>query len=60
MPLKPAGEQQEIIIDPATGDFIGERTRLAADRDGIPASTVVGSSTVTYGIAKKAGEPPIK
>ena len=53
-----AGERQEIIIDPADGTFIGERTRLTADRDGIPAGTVTGSSSLQYGIAERAGEPP--
>lgn len=50
------GEQREIVIDPATGAFIGERQRLAEDRDGIPAGTIIGSSTVRYGIVKKPWE----
>lgn len=53
-----AGEQREIVIDPATGTFIGERQRLAEDRDGIPAGTVIGSSTVRYDIVKKPWERP--
>ncbi|BAL89688.1 hypothetical protein AMIS_44680 [Actinoplanes missouriensis 431] len=51
-----AGEQREIVIDPATGTFIGERQRLAEDRDGIPAGTVIGSSAVRYDTVKKPWE----
>ncbi|GIM96156.1 CU044_5270 family protein [Paractinoplanes toevensis] len=50
-----AGERREIVIDPVTGAFIGERTRLTADRDGIPAGTVVGSSSVTYRVVRTVG-----
>ena len=53
-----AGEQREIVIDPATGTFIGERQRLVKDRDGIPAGTIIGSSTVRYDIVKKPWERP--
>lgn len=53
-----AGEQREIVIDPATGAFIGERQRLAEDRDGIPAGTIIGSSTVRYDTVKKPWERP--
>jgi hypothetical protein len=53
-----AAEQQEIVIDPATGAFIGERQRLAKDQDGIPAGTIIGSSTVRYDIVKKPWERP--
>lgn len=53
-----AGERQEIVIDPATGAFIGERQRLTEDRDGIAAGTTVGSSTVLYGIVRKPWQRP--
>jgi hypothetical protein len=51
-----AGEQQEIVIDPATGAFIGERQRLTEEQDGIPAGTTIGSSTVRYNVVKKPWE----
>ncbi|GIF20087.1 hypothetical protein BJ973_002007 [Actinoplanes tereljensis] len=50
-----AGERREIVIDPVSGAFIGERTRLTRDRDGIPAGTVVSSSSVTYRVVRTAG-----
>ena len=53
-----AGEQQEIVIDSATGAFIGERKRLTEQQDGIPAGTTIGSSTVRYNIVKKPWEHP--
>jgi hypothetical protein len=53
-----AGRQQEIVIDPSTGAFIGERARLTEDQDGIPAGTVVGSSSVVYAIVKKPWQRP--
>jgi len=55
-----AGEQQDIVIDPATGAFIGERQRLTEDRDGIPAGTTTESSTVRYNIVKKPWERPAR
>ncbi|MFB9334981.1 CU044_5270 family protein, partial [Actinoplanes octamycinicus] len=53
-----AGEQQEIVIDPATGAFIGERTRRTEATGSLPAGTVIHSSSVTYGIAKQPWSPP--
>ncbi|AGZ45124.1 CU044_5270 family protein [Actinoplanes friuliensis] len=53
-----AGQTREIIIDPRTGDFVGERTRLAQKMDRIAAGTVIESSSITYGISRKAGAPP--
>ncbi|MFG1994264.1 CU044_5270 family protein [Actinoplanes sp. NPDC048988] len=53
-----AGKQQEIVIDPVTGAFIGERKRLTEDQDGVPAGTVVGSSTVRYAIVGKPWQRP--
>ncbi|MEU4243343.1 CU044_5270 family protein [Actinoplanes sp. NPDC026619] len=50
-----AGERREIVIDPVTGAFIGERTVLTETRDGVPAGTVVASSSVTYRVVRTAG-----
>ncbi|MBG0563846.1 CU044_5270 family protein [Actinoplanes aureus] len=55
-----AGQQQEIIIDPVTGVFIGERHRFTEDMGGIPAGTVTGYTTVVYGIAAKPWQRPEK
>jgi hypothetical protein len=56
--ISAAGEQQEIIIDSATGAFIGERQRLTEDQDGIPAGTTIESSTVRYDIVNKPWQHP--
>jgi hypothetical protein len=40
-------ERQEIIIDPDTGAFIGERFILTADMDTVPAGAVSMSAAVT-------------
>jgi hypothetical protein len=53
-----AGQRQEIVIDPGTGAFIGERSRLTEDQDGLPAGTMLGWSTVRYAIVKKPWERP--
>ena len=53
-----AGEHREIIIDPATGAFIGERNRLAEDQDGLRAGTVISSSTVLYDIVQQPWARP--
>lgn len=47
------GERQEIIIDPATGAWIGERSILTRDMDSIPAGTVVGSTAVSTTVVDK-------
>lgn len=40
-------ERQEVIIDPTTGAWIGERTVATQDMDGITAGTVLQSATCT-------------
>ena len=52
------GQQLEIIIDPATGEFIGERTRWTTDTHGLPAGTVTQWSSVVYGIAASPWKRP--
>ncbi|QCB94743.1 CU044_5270 family protein [Cellulomonas shaoxiangyii] len=41
------GMRSELVIDPATGDLLGERDIATRDQDGIAAGTVIGESTVT-------------
>ena len=41
------GQRQEIVIDPATGDYVGERTLQVRALDGVPAGTVIGEVTVS-------------
>ncbi|MEU4424109.1 CU044_5270 family protein [Actinoplanes sp. NPDC024001] len=53
-----AGIQEEIVIDPVTGAFIGERDRLTEDMAGIPAGTVIGFTTVRYAIVGKPWQRP--
>ena len=53
-----AGTTQDIVIAPATGDFIGERTRTVEKMDGMPAGTVIDSTSVSYGLSPAAGAPP--
>ncbi len=41
------GTRQEIVIDTATGDLVGEREVAVTALDGIPAGTVIGQTAVT-------------
>jgi RNA polymerase sigma-70 factor (ECF subfamily) len=41
------GTRQEIVVDPADGDLIGERYVATTALDGIPAGTVIGTTTWT-------------
>lgn len=50
------GSRVEIIVDPKTGTFIGEREILVKDQDGLPAGTVTRWSAVTTTITDSA--PP--
>ncbi|MDU0288515.1 CU044_5270 family protein [Saccharothrix longispora] len=50
-------EHRELIVDPATGDFIGERTVAAEAADSwIPAGTVTGYSAITTKVVNGLGE----
>lgn len=51
-------ERQDVIIDPATGEFIGERRIAIAGREGIPSGTVVGYSSVSTAVVDAQGEKP--
>lgn len=50
--------RQEIIVDPATGEFIGERETAAKDLDGLPAGTVMTYTSVTTSIVDTMGTRP--
>jgi hypothetical protein len=57
---EPTNIRREIIIDPDTGQFIGERiVQLRADaRTGLPAGTLLDSSSVTTGVVGAVGQVP--
>lgn len=48
------GTRVDIIIDPDTGAFIGDREVLLRDQDGIPAGTAVKWTTVTSSVVDEA------
>jgi len=51
-------EQRDLIIDPASGEYIGER-QIDVDGDpGVEPGTVVAYSAVVTGDVDKAGEKP--
>jgi hypothetical protein len=53
------GIRWDIIIDPTTGAFIGEReVQVTASPDGAPAGTVLGSTSVTTGVVDGVGTEP--
>ncbi|MEJ2857090.1 CU044_5270 family protein [Saccharothrix sp. CCNWLW140] len=56
-----AGPQvREIVIDPATGRFLGERMIGTQEWEGLPAGTVWSFTSVTIGIADEPGVRPTK
>jgi hypothetical protein len=50
--------RDDIIIDPGTGQYIGERTVQLRTRDGIKAGTVTEFSAVSTSVADRLGEQP--
>ncbi|MDH6678080.1 hypothetical protein M2284_002283 [Rhodococcus sp. LBL1] len=52
------GRRTEIIIDPATGEFIGQRVVTLDGYDGIPPGTAVEFSSVTRSGVDTAGTTP--
>ena len=50
------GTRVDIIIDPDTGTFIGDREVLLRDRDGVPAGTAVRWTSVTSSVVDEAPE----
>ncbi|MFB9904546.1 CU044_5270 family protein [Allokutzneria oryzae] len=53
-------EFREIIIDPATGQYIGERSVVAEADGGLQPGTVRTSSALRTGVVADAGTPPAK
>ncbi|WP_158882315.1 CU044_5270 family protein [Amycolatopsis anabasis] len=53
-----AGEKQELIIDPATGEPIGERQTATGDDRGVPRGTVSSETSIETGIAPRLGVKP--
>ncbi|NUT96638.1 MAG: CU044_5270 family protein [Saccharothrix sp.] len=54
-----AGPQvREIVIDPATGRFLGERLIATREWEGLPAGTVWSFTSVTIGVADEPGVRP--
>jgi hypothetical protein len=49
--------REEIIIDPKTGAFIGERDIALSTALGVPVGTVMDSSSISTAIVAKAGTP---
>lgn len=50
--------RDDIIVDPATGQYIGDRTVQLSTRDGIKAGTVTDYSAVTTAVADTLGGAP--
>ncbi|HEV2783247.1 MAG TPA: CU044_5270 family protein [Actinophytocola sp.] len=50
--------RHEIIIDPETGAFIGERETTVRDQDGLTAGTVLAYTSVTTAVVDAAGARP--
>lgn len=50
--------RQDIIIDPATGAFIGEREVALEDLDEIPTGTVMSSTSLTTAVVDTLGATP--
>ncbi|MBC6446926.1 CU044_5270 family protein [Actinokineospora xionganensis] len=51
-------DRMEIIIDVATGQFIGERKTAGDDIDGIEPGTVISFTSVETAVVDKIGTPP--
>jgi hypothetical protein len=54
------GERSDLIIDPATGQFIGERTIAIDAFESIPAGTVMEYTSVTTAVVDGMGVEPAK
>lgn len=53
-------QRQEIIIDPDTGEFIGERAVLSEGSGDLPEGTVLNHSSVTTAVVDDAGDRPVE
>ena len=52
--------RQDIIIDPTTGAFIGEREVLTGDYEGAPDGTTFSYTAVSTAVVDTIGEIPTK
>ncbi|NUT95050.1 MAG: CU044_5270 family protein [Saccharothrix sp.] len=52
--------RQDIIIDPETGQFIGERQVTTSDRDFLKAGTVLEFTAVETGVVDRIGDKPTR
>jgi hypothetical protein len=53
-----AGRKEELIIDPASGQLIGQRTTTTQTFNGMPAGTVTSYTSVSTGVVDKVGDKP--
>jgi hypothetical protein len=56
--LSRAGERDEIVIDPATGQCIGGRRVLTKAKYDLPAGTVISYSSTSTAVVDKMGDKP--
>ncbi|MCT2582592.1 CU044_5270 family protein [Actinophytocola gossypii] len=56
--ISAAGVRHDIIIDPATGRFLGEREITEEGYQGVPAGTVVSYTSVTTAVVEDLGDVP--
>ncbi|WP_020669813.1 CU044_5270 family protein [Amycolatopsis nigrescens] len=56
--IEKAGVRQQIIVDPATGQLIGERETELEDRGASPAGSVSSEANYEYGVATEIGVKP--
>jgi hypothetical protein len=56
--ISAAGERHDVIVDPATGQFIGERQITEDGYDDIPAGTVTEYTSVTTAVVSGIGVTP--
>lgn len=50
--------RQDIVIDPATGRYLGDRTVRPHPTDGLPANTVIAETAVTTAVVPAVGTTP--
>jgi hypothetical protein len=50
--------RDDLIVDPGTGQYIGERTVQLRTQDGVKAGTVTEFSAVSTSVADRLGEQP--
>ncbi|MET0135125.1 MAG: CU044_5270 family protein [Kibdelosporangium sp.] len=56
--IETGGRKRELIIDPATGQFIGERETTTQGYGAVVPGTVTGFTALSTGVAAEMGEQP--